>query len=346
MEGEARMAKEKGLRLEATQAQQTKLIDFLQTKVTNYEGKKKTFADKIFGNKENRPMGGQHVPVAYADLEGMLEREKSKTKKLVSQLDRARAEVVALKSSNDPVSLPRKVLEQLDTSAGTTSHNIPHRLVTITNRKSVKCAVCGDSVSLLTAAMNCRECGITIHTSCAPALPNNCGLSSQLASLKTGSTVPSTPISNRPLPPAPSNDTKDTLKEGRVQCLISGQWSEVFLVLKSSGTLDVFSGSGQDLSHKLEQVGLTLTHCYVSLQSSVSFSEVYHINTTDRPYTFKLTLHTMGKLEKAMYFMCNNFSSKVSGHLEQYKFHFFPDFVHFWVSEGRSDQIWKIPDFF
>ena len=134
------MAKEKGLRLEATQAQQTKLIDFLQTKVTNYEGKKKTFADKIFGNKENRPMGGQHVPVAYADLEGMLEREKIKTKKLVSQLDRARAEVVALKSSNDPVSLPRKVLEQLDTSAGTTSHNIPHRLVTITNRKSVKCA--------------------------------------------------------------------------------------------------------------------------------------------------------------------------------------------------------------
>ena len=35
------------------------------------------------------------------------------------------------------------------------------------------------------------------------------------------------------------------------------------------------------------------------------------INTTDRPYTFKLTIHTMGKLEKAMYFMCQNFSSKV-----------------------------------
>ena len=30
-----------------------------------------------------------------------------------------------------------------------------------------------------------------------------------------------------------------------------------------------------------------------------------------RPYTFKLTVHTMGKLEKAIYFMCQNFSSKV-----------------------------------
>ena len=70
-ESDSRMSQEKSLRLEATQAQQTKLIDFLQTKVANLEGRKKTFADKIFGNKENnRPVGGPGVPVAYADLEG------------------------------------------------------------------------------------------------------------------------------------------------------------------------------------------------------------------------------------------------------------------------------------
>ena len=33
--------------------------------------------------------------------------------------------------------------------------------------------------------------------------------------------------------------------------------------------------------------------------------------SNSRPYTFKLTVHTMGKLEKAIYFMCQNFSSKV-----------------------------------
>merc|ERR1719341_3096989 len=46
-------------RHQGTQAQQGKLIDFLQTKVTALEGRKKTFSDKIFGNnKENaRPAG-------------------------------------------------------------------------------------------------------------------------------------------------------------------------------------------------------------------------------------------------------------------------------------------------
>ena len=320
METESRMAKEKGLRLESTQAQQSKLIDFLQTKVANLEGRKKTFADKIFGNKENRPAGSS-MHVAYGDLEGLLEKEKAKSKKLTAQLERARAEVVSLKSNPELGTLPRKVLQQLDTSSGTTSHNIPHRLVTITNKKSVKCPVCQDSISLLTAASACKDCGIIVHLQCSSALPNNCGLSSQLASIKSVQ-PPSTPISSRPLPPAPA--TPDLLKEGKVQSLVGGQWADVFLVLRS-GVLDMFSD--QEKSNKLDQLGLTLPHCTVSLQSSVSFAEVmlsgtsfcltscnaqvYHINYTDRPYTFKLSVHTVGKLEKALYFMCQNFSSKV-----------------------------------
>ena len=32
----------------------------------------------------------------------------------------------------------------------------------------------------------------------------------------------------------------------------------------------------------MDQLGLTLAHCTVSLQSSVGYTEVYHINTTDR----------------------------------------------------------------
>ena len=112
MESDSRVSQEKSLRLEATQAQQTKLIDFLQTKVANLEGRKKTFADKIFGNKENsRPAGGHGVPLAYVDLEGMLEREKIKSRKLAGQLDKAKAEVVALKSTGGGE--PRSVLKQL-----------------------------------------------------------------------------------------------------------------------------------------------------------------------------------------------------------------------------------------
>ena len=122
--------------------------------------------------------------------------------------------------------------------------------------------------------------------------------------------APSAPISNRPLPPAPGSElARDVLKEGRVQCLVSGQWTDVFLVLRSGGGLDLFRGQ-EATGPKLDQLGLTLAHCAVSLQSSVSYNEVYHLNTTDRPYTFKLSVYTMGKLEKAVYFMCQNFSSK------------------------------------
>ena len=67
-----------------------------------------------------------------------------------------------------------------------------------------------------------------------------------------GASVPSTPISNRPLPPAPSSEARedakevtDVLKEGKVQCLVAGQWSDVFLVLRTAGVLDMFSGAGK-----------------------------------------------------------------------------------------------------
>eukprot|EP00092_Neocalanus_flemingeri_P040694 GFUD01044305.1.p1 GENE.GFUD01044305.1~~GFUD01044305.1.p1 ORF type:complete len:1862 (+),score=644.25 GFUD01044305.1:78-5663(+) len=309
MESEVRVASEKFMRHEATQAQQSKLIDFLQTKVAHLEGRKKTFADKIFGNKENRPAGNA-VPVAYGDLEGMLEREKSKNKKLTSQLDRARAEVVALKTSHtEQGQLPKSMLAQLDSSTATHSHNIPHRLVSASNKKSVKCSVCQDTVGFMTMASSCRDCGVSVHQGCSSSLPNTCGLSSQLAALKTAQAVTTTSsITNRPLPPAPG---PAGVKEGKVQTLLAGQWTDTYLVLSPSGVLDLYTSNEMNPSNRIDQLGLTLPHCRVSLQSSVSYGEVFYISSTDRPYTFKLSMHTLGKQEKAMYFMCQNFAGKV-----------------------------------
>jgi len=311
MESEARMAKEKFLRHEATQAQQTKLIDFLQTKVNQLEGRKKTFADKVFGNKENRPTGNS-VPIAYGDLEGLLEREKSKNKKLSVQLDRARAEVVALKTTTAEPTTPllKSMLNTLDGSTGTHSHNIPHRLVVGTIKKSVKCPVCMETIGFMSTALTCKDCGLWVHQSCSTSLPNTCGLSSQLAALHMDSTpTPTSSIITRPLPPAPTNS--GVCKEGKIQTLLSGQWTETYLVLNTNGTLDMYNTSDVNQSNKRDQLGLTLPHCRVSLQSSVSYGEVFYMNSTDRPYTFKLSVHAMGKQEKAMYFMCQNFATKV-----------------------------------
>jgi len=93
--------------------------------------------------------------------------------------------------------------------------------------------------------------------------------------------------------------------------LLSGQWTETFLVLSPAGVLDLYNSSEMNPSNKIDQLGLTLPHCRVSLQSSVSYGEVFCINSTDRPYTFELNIHTLGKQEKAMYIMCQNFAGKV-----------------------------------
>ena len=117
-----------------------------------------------------------------------------------------------------------------------------------------------------------------------------CGLATQLASLSKvevtpAKAAPSAPISNRPLPPAQGPEPRDVLKEGRVQCLVAGQWTDVFLVLRSGGGLDLFRGQ-EATGPKLDQLGLTLAHCAVSLQSSVSYNEVTNCNHNDaRPHS-------------------------------------------------------------
>jgi len=303
VEAEKRIIEEKITRHEATLAQQTKLIDFLQSKVAGLEGRKKTFADKIFGgNKENRPGSSNSVtgvPVAYADLEVILEKEKLKNKKLTSQLSRARTEVVALKTittSVIPLALPVNKI-------GQTSHNIPHRLGHTKVKKTTKCPVCLESISLMTVSSQCRDCSVTVHTSCSSSLPPTCGLSSQLlAALPT--TEPH--ITERPLPPPP---TKSRVTEGSVKTLVGGQWTECHLVLGSTNMLDLYRD--KEGSIRLDQVGLTNSNCRVSVQSSVTHNEVLMMSTTDRPYTFKLTAHSSGKPEKVIYLMCNNFSTKV-----------------------------------
>merc|ERR1719317_625075 len=253
--------------------------------------------DKIFGNnKENaRPTGS--VPMAYAELEQLLDKEKQKGKKLTQQLSRARAEVVALKTNQPEHSeIPASVLSQVDAK----SHNIPHRLATVTCKKVTRCVVCQESLSFMSSILQCKDCGVSVHPACAKSLPPTCGLPAQmLATMKT------VPVAQRPLPPAP----EACLQEGPVQALVSGSWREAHLVLAPTHMLDLYTDSSK--STRLDQIGLTLPHCRVSVQSSVAYTEVFHISTSDRPYTFKLTVQTQGQPEKVLYLMCRSFSNKV-----------------------------------
>ena len=83
-----------------------------------------------------------------------------------------------------------------------------------------------------------------------------------------------------------------------MQALVGGSWREAHLLLAPNHMLDLYADSTK--STRLDQVGLTLPHCRVSVQSSVAYTEVFHLSTVDRPYTFKLTVQTQGQPEKVL----------------------------------------------
>ncbi|XP_064460923.1 citron Rho-interacting kinase-like isoform X2 [Ornithodoros turicata] len=78
------------IKLKQTLAQQTKLIDFLQAKVSETDKKKK----KFFGGKaRTEPV----APPRWTDAEKCLDKERSKCRRLQEQLEKAKAEVMTLR---------------------------------------------------------------------------------------------------------------------------------------------------------------------------------------------------------------------------------------------------------
>ncbi|XP_023331353.1 citron Rho-interacting kinase [Eurytemora carolleeae] len=234
-------------------------------------------------------------------------------------MSHVRAEVVALKTNTQDKNIPRSVINQIDDKM-TATHNIPHRLHQGANKKSSRCPVCQDTVGFMMLAQICKDCGVSVHSGCSSDLPPTCGLSVQLVSALQGAMTPrsransssrarssseSRANKDRPLPIPPVN----TNKEGEVFVLLRGDWVESVLVLTLDNILDIYQDASRNI--RIDQIALTAPHCRVSVQPSVSFSEVYYVSASDRPYTFKLTVHVTGKSEKAVYLMCKNFAQKV-----------------------------------
>lgn len=91
--------------------------------------------------------------------------------------------------------------------------------------------------------------------------------------------------------------------------LVRGEWVESYLVLTTTNMLDLYQDTTKAI--RLDQVSLTAPNCRVSVQPSVSYSEAFYLNPSDRPYAFKLTANMAGTPEKAVYLMCQNFAQKV-----------------------------------
>ncbi|CAN7984770.1 unnamed protein product [Ixodes hexagonus] len=211
MDGQKSFAETEMVKLNQTLAQQTKLIDFLQTKVAELDKKKKKF---FGGGRSGKETVGT---MPRTDTDGALERERSKCRRLQDQLDRARAEVMVLRQqpethlsvshSSKVVSVPtspksRALLTALTMSPSTNmdsrlseggestrtsggaskgpplrmQHNIPHRFQVILCMRGTKCAACLDSVHFGRYASRCEECQVVCHPKCSTLVPSTCGV--------------------------------------------------------------------------------------------------------------------------------------------------------------------------
>nr|XP_020667270.1 citron Rho-interacting kinase isoform X3 [Pogona vitticeps] len=209
------------VKMEGTISQQTKLIDFLQSKMDQPAKKKKG----LFSRRKEDPSLPTQVPLQYNELKVALEKEKARSAELEEALQKtrielrsAREEAAHRKITDHPhPSTPATARQQIIMSAIVRSpehqptpisllappssrrkesstpeefnrrmkermhHNIPHRFNVGLNMRATKCAVCLDTVHFGRQASKCLECQMMCHPKCSACLPATCGLPAEYA---------------------------------------------------------------------------------------------------------------------------------------------------------------------
>ncbi|KAM9331115.1 citron Rho-interacting kinase [Gastrophryne carolinensis] len=210
------------VKMEGTISQQTKLIDFLQSKMDQPSKKKKG----LFGRRRDDPNQASQIPLQYNELKVALEKEKARTAELEEALQKtrtelrsAREEAAHLKVAEHPIpSTPGTARQQIIMSALVRSpehqpnavsllapqssrrkessapeefsrrlkermhHNIPHRFNVGLTMRAAKCSVCLDTVHFGRQGAKCLECQVICHPKCSSCLPATCGLPAEYAS--------------------------------------------------------------------------------------------------------------------------------------------------------------------
>lgn len=176
---------ERELKAGSTCQQQTKLIDYLQSKLEESGKKKKGVCDKIFGSKQKEnlpPVNPNAMPVGYRELENQLESERAKVKALTEQL-------LALKAANATSPMkqqsPEKHSNTKSPDRGSVKrqlslqrvrHNIPHRFNVSLPMRPGKCAACKENIQFGKRVTICSDCQIMTHLKCSVSAPHNCGI--------------------------------------------------------------------------------------------------------------------------------------------------------------------------
>ncbi|XP_070571678.1 citron rho-interacting kinase-like isoform X2 [Ptychodera flava] len=335
------------IKLEGTISQQTKLIDFLQTKVETPAKKKRKFLPHR-KNKEPAPPPG--LPLQYKDLQQNLEREISRRVQLQEQLNKMKVEMQAAK--REVVLAKAKhgdIVSQTPCSQGVVSaimlspshqpsasslllapgtrkkektksdslavhrpkermkHNIPHRFTTGLNMRATKCAVCMDSIHFGRQASKCHECHLVCHTKCSSLLPHTCGLPSQLMEHFSEAIV------HTSSPAVGSDSTDDSMMglEGWMKVPRPGKqgWEKKWVLVDGS---KVCIYDKENSLETIDEFDLCPPDGKVTVHAAVTPAELLNTASTDLPYILRLELHpkTTCWPGRNMYLMAMSFPDK------------------------------------
>ncbi|GFW95533.1 hypothetical protein TNCV_1722332 [Trichonephila clavipes] len=325
------------VKLQETVSQQTKLIDFLQSKAENMEKKKRPNISRLFGKKDN-PI--QAPPPR--DVERLLETERSRCRRLQDQLSQARAEKMALQreinalskttssnsevpvspvsramhtaitaspyshsETNSPVFTSKELLTKIIKPPGM-KHKIPHRFIEIMCMRSTKCCACLDSIHFGRPLVKCQECLVTCHPKCASSLPSTCGLPSEFMQHFKSAV--------QDYASGDSSKVQNGKPEGWIKIPKSNKqgWDRKYLRVIND-TLYVFENADELNSEKASFVfEFGSGEAKMVVTSAVSATELPFAATSDLPYVLKLESfpYTTCWPQRCLYIMTSNFNDK------------------------------------
>ncbi|XP_045599128.2 citron rho-interacting kinase [Procambarus clarkii] len=319
------------LKMKGTIDQQTKLIDFLQSKMDCK--KKKNFKDKLFG-KENKENTGFSMPHQYRELEDLLARERITSRQLEKQLADAHAEIFVRKANGGsidkkgntatprisrtplaprtpvPTCTPhdkRAVQSFVNSSAQRSSsksrtRNTSHRWQACLQMRATRCAGCTESIPFARNAARCFECGIIAHNKCSQELQSSCGHAERYS--KTADS----PGKKRGTQP-----NSDILIQGWLKMPRAGKacWESHFVRLEKEELLvyDHVPSSGMEPRSRIQ---LCQPGCMTRVMSAVPRSELPNTSLVDLPYVLKIEIRASAAARQlnSVYLMTTNFEEK------------------------------------
>ncbi|KAJ7309514.1 hypothetical protein JRQ81_007560, partial [Phrynocephalus forsythii] len=306
------------VKMEGTISQQTKLIDFLQSKMDQPAKKKK-------------------VPLQYNELKVALEKEKARSAELEEALQKtrielrsAREEAAHRKITDHPhPSTPATARQQIIMSALVRSpehqptpisllappssrrkesstpeefnrrmkermhHNIPHRFNVGLNMRATKCAVCLDTVHFGRQASKCLECQMMCHPKCSACLPATCGLPAEYAThfseafCRDKLNSPGLQLKE----PSGSLRLEGWMKVPRNNKRGQQGWDRKYIVLEGTKVLVYDTEAREAGQRPVEEFELCLPDGDVTVHGAVGATELLNTAKTDVPYILKLESH-------------------------------------------------------